>query len=112
MSTLKSLASADFRLLIGLAADVVDAQLADELRPCKLRELSLKFELFNQSLKLILYFLRSQRIGEIKTSAVTVDRTVYCITVIVLEHLIAPQQHKESTVSNKNYVKHYFTSEI
>ena len=44
-STLKSLASADFRLLVRLlAADVAGAlQLADELRPCKLSEFS--FEL-------------------------------------------------------------------
>ena len=40
-----------------------------------------------------------------KTSAATVDKTVYCITIIVLQQLIAPQLRKESTATNENYVK-------
>ena len=40
-----------------------------------------------------------------KTSAVTVDKTVYCVTIIVSQQLIAPELCKESTASNKNYVE-------
>ena len=40
-----------------------------------------------------------------KTSAVTVDKTVYCVTVVVLQELIAPQLCKESTASNENDVE-------
>ena len=39
-----------------------------------------------------------------KTFAVTVDKTVYCVTFIVLKQLIAPQLCKESTESNENCV--------
>ena len=39
-----------------------------------------------------------------KTSAVTVDETVYWVTIIMLQ-LIAPQLCKESTASNENYVE-------
>ena len=37
-----------------------------------------------------------------KTFAVTVDKTVYCVTTVVLEQLIAPQLCREATASNKN----------
>ena len=38
-----------------------------------------------------------------KTSAVTVDKRVHCVTIIVLPQLIAPQLCKESTAPNDNY---------
>ena len=40
-----------------------------------------------------------------KTSDVLFDKTVYCITIIVLQQLIAPQLCKGSTASNENYVE-------
>ena len=39
-----------------------------------------------------------------KTSAVTVDMTVYRVTIVVLQQLIAPQLCKESTASKENYM--------
>ena len=40
-----------------------------------------------------------------KASAQTVDKTIYCITIIVLQQLIVPQLFKESAASNKNHVE-------
>ena len=40
-----------------------------------------------------------------KTSAVTVDETVYCVTMILLHQLIAQQLCRELTASKKNYVE-------
>ena len=89
-------------------------RLVIELRPYKLSELSLELKLCNQSLKLILHVLHPQGISEMKTSAITVDKTVYCVTITVLQQLIAPQLCQESTASNENYaeLQRYFASEI
>ena len=40
-----------------------------------------------------------------KASVATVDETVYCVTLIVLQQLIAPQLWKKSTASNESYVE-------
>ena len=40
-----------------------------------------------------------------KASTATVDKTVYCVTIIMLQQLIAPQLRKESTASNESYVE-------
>ena len=77
-------------------------QLADELRSYKL---SFELELYNQSFKLILRLLNRQRISEMKTLAIIVDKTIYFVTIIALQQLIAPQQCRESTGSNENYIK-------
>ena len=40
-----------------------------------------------------------------KTSAVIIATTIYCVTITVLQQLIAPQLRKESIASNENYAE-------
>ena len=40
-----------------------------------------------------------------ENSAATVHKTVYCVMIIVLKQLIAPQLCKISTAPNENYIK-------